>query len=127
MAIHVACHGGNVELVELLIVQGYSFISYIHMFIFVEGADVNAPGGRGNTPLHFASRSGHMEILRLLIGNCVVIDFFDQLIFPLDNGADVRLENGNGPFTLLPWFIHLTYIKRSNRCGLGYRGRACDA
>ena len=45
------------------------------------GADVNANGYRGFTPLHYAARNGHKEIVELLIAK----------------GADVNVKIVSGP------------------------------
>ena len=50
------------------------------------GADVNAKGEEGLTPLHYAAREGHKEITDLL----------------LTNGADVNAKNDEGG-TPLDW------------------------
>ena len=44
------------------------------------GADVNAPGLIGSTPLHFAARAGHLEVARLL----------------LDSGAEINIRSDPG-------------------------------
>ena len=69
--IHDAAFWGNIEAVKQ------------HL---AEGADVNAKGEKGETPLHGAAFTGRMEVVELLI----------------ENGADVNAKNDEGG-TPLDW------------------------
>ncbi|WP_198021748.1 ankyrin repeat domain-containing protein [Mesorhizobium sp. WSM3224] len=53
-ALYIACEGGNVELVGLLIKHG---------------ADVNLPVSWQRTPLYAANKGGHADIVKLLLDN----------------------------------------------------------
>ena len=44
------------------------------------GADVNVKENRSMTPLHWAARSGHLSVVKLLV----------------ERGADVRVKNDHG-------------------------------
>ena len=63
--IHDAAFWGNIEAVKQ------------HL---AEGADVNAKGEKGETPLHGAAFTGRMEVVELLI----------------ENGADVNAKDEDG-------------------------------
>ena len=63
--VHTAAAAGDLETVE----------KYLD-----SGADVNAPGLVGSTPLHFAARAGHLEVARLL----------------LDSGAETNVRSDPG-------------------------------
>jgi ankyrin repeat protein len=68
--IHDAAFWGNIEAVKQ------------HL---AEGADVNAKGEKGETPLHGAAFTGRMEVVELLI----------------ENGADVNAKDEDGGTPLL--------------------------
>ena len=68
--IHTAAEAGNIEAVKQ------------HL---AEGADVNAKGEKGETPLHGAAFTGRMEVVELLI----------------ENGADVNAKDEDGATPLL--------------------------
>jgi len=68
--IHDAAFWGNIEAVKQ------------HL---AEGADVNAKGEKGETPLHGAAFTGRMEVIELLI----------------ENGADVNAKDEDGGTPLL--------------------------
>ena len=70
MSIHDAARDGNIEAVKQ------------HL---AEGADVNAKGEKGETPLHGAAFTGRMEVVELLI----------------ENGADVNAKDEDGGTPLL--------------------------
>ena len=68
--IHDAAFWGNIEAVKQ------------HL---AEGADVNAKGEKGETPLHGTAFTGRMEVVELLI----------------ENGADVNAKDEDGATPLL--------------------------
>ena len=65
ISIHEAAYNGNIEAVKQHIAAG---------------ADVNAKGGDGVTPLHYAAANGHKEIAELFI----------------TKGADVNAKDRSG-------------------------------
>jgi hypothetical protein len=62
----------------------YGFIGLTKQLIVAHGEDVNTKCGRRGSPLHAASRKGHIDVVRLL----------------LDHGADVNLRGGHGTTAL---------------------------
>ena len=98
ISIHDAAHTGNIEAVKQ------------HL---AAGADVNAKGGLGWTPLHFAVYYGHKEIVELLIAEGAEVNAKDKngwtpLHLAAENGrkqvaelliakgADVNAKDKNG-------------------------------
>ena len=63
ISIHDAAEEGNVEAVKQAI---------------ADGADVNAKGDIGRTPLHWAANEGHKEIAELLISEGADVNAMDN-------------------------------------------------
>jgi ankyrin repeat protein len=100
--------------------------------LYRHGANVEAQGSSGRTPLHIASRCGHVDIMRWLLDHGANENALDEgytsplhlavigmrleaVRVLLDHNADPNLQNGDG--TPLHWAIfddHLSMGKESN-------------
>lgn len=52
-------------------------------FLIDRGADVNAQGANGITPLHWAARSGNLLVARLLLDRGADVNVYDQYSGPI--------------------------------------------
>jgi len=104
--LHAAAFSGNLEVVRILIeynpadvnardgnestpllwVSGGHYFKdgSVLRFLLAHGADINVQNQFGETPLHFASFNGALEVVRLL----------------LEHGADVQAKNNDGKTAL---------------------------
>eukprot|EP00919_Chromeraceae_sp_WS-2016_P024736 GHVR01058456.1.p1 GENE.GHVR01058456.1~~GHVR01058456.1.p1 ORF type:complete len:148 (-),score=18.01 GHVR01058456.1:514-957(-) len=79
-----------------------------------KGLDVNFKSGANETPLHIASRSGHIDVVKFLIGRGAYVDPLNVLSFLaaqhdracvvkwlVDKGAKINLKDKKGDTALL--------------------------
>ncbi len=102
---HEACLEGHAGIVELML----SF-----------GADVDAPGGDGDTPLHDAIGNGHYQVVELLLQYGASIDAFNEnkqtpLEFALEKEKDALSLVSK--LTFMPLFIFMQSMNFMN-CNL---------
>ena len=83
---YIACKGGDVGLVQLLLAHGANHnhvgaskyapihgaceagqVAVVEILLQLEGVNVDLPGPLGRTPLWIASERGHLDIVRILV------------------------------------------------------------
>ena len=72
-------------------------LNKVQQLVEREFVSVNAKDNTGETPLHWASRKGHMSVVKYLLGK----------------GADIHVKNnhGNIPLHCTSWYGHLPVVK----------------
>jgi hypothetical protein len=106
------------------------FTSSVKRLLSIRNINVNVKDLYGSTPLHWATRNGHIEIARLLLQNgadvnarCIIgitplhfsaiFGHVDILHLLVENGADLEAQINDGWWALhsAAWFGHLPFIQ----------------